>query len=262
MLDEIDFTIDTIQHIIERMPDRCWQTDQTVDASSYIIGLSLDGHAEYVINGVPYSVQKGGLVFLPPGTSRMAYSDPGQPWHFISLGCTIRFANVYSRQILENLPPFCSQISDTFLYKCTELSHIWTGKRTGYLVKCKGLLLEIYYELLQNWDSRRFQPSHYERIVQVQEYIQTNCNKELTLSQLAQLSGFSESHFRRLFHSVTGMSCIQYINLIKIGIAKNLLLSGSGNVSEAAQLTGFSDIYYFSRVFKKVTGHPPSIYKQ
>ena len=46
------------------------------------------------------------------------------------------------------------------------------------------------------------------------------------------------------------------------GLAKDLLTSGSANVSEAAFASGFNDIYYFSAMFKKVTGENPSKYNK
>ena len=59
---------------------------------------------------------------------------------------------------------------------------------------------------------------------------------------------------------MTGMSAIQFQNQQKIQRAKDLILSQNCNVTEAAQAVGFSDIYYFSRMFRKLTGKNPSEY--
>jgi YesN/AraC family two-component response regulator len=63
-----------------------------------------------------------------------------------------------------------------------------------------------------------------------------------------------------LFKQAVGMTANQYIATVRIGKAKDLLLSGEMNVSEAADAVGYRDVFYFSRQFKAVTGHPPSFY--
>ena len=261
MFTDVDFTISSIQHIIERMPDLTWKIDIAANETFFIIGFALDGQAEYIIKNKHYSVHKNGLILLPPGTPRVAHSVPGNPWHFISIACELNFSDDISRQTMLDLPIYFSQMPEAFTLKCLELVHIWDGKQGAYLLKCKSLLLELFYELLQYNDRQHFELTHYERIKKAQDYILCNYTKDLQPAELAEIFGYSESYFRKLFHTITGMSCVQYINLVKVEIAKNLLLSGTANVSEAAALTGFSDIYYFSRVFKKITGHTPSSYK-
>jgi AraC-like DNA-binding protein len=51
---------------------------------------------------------------------------------------------------------------------------------------------------------------------------------------------------------------LKYINRMKINDAENILLSGEFTVHEAAYKCGFEDIYYFSKLFKKIKGFPPS----
>ena len=51
---------------------------------------------------------------------------------------------------------------------------------------------------------------------------------------------------------------MQYIMNLRIENARDLLLSGEVNVTEAAQLSGFDDIYYFSTAFKRKTGFAPT----
>ena len=258
---EIDFDIATIQHVIERMPDPNWKMQKALNPDLYIIGVALDGCAGYMIDNQTYMVKKGGLVLLSPGTVRAAYSVTDDPWHFITIGCQLRFPNPETSAAFSELPAYFQQAPDGLLRKCEELVHIWNGRHRNSILMAKSLVFGLYYDLLQYWDSQHFNPAHYHRIMKAQEYIQSNYSRQLQQKELAELCGYSQSHFRRLFHAITGMSCSQYIISVKIGVAKNLLLSGTANVSEAAELTGFSDIYYFSRLFKKITGYPPSHYK-
>lgn len=258
---EVDFEIAAIQHIIERMPDPDWKMESALNRDLYIIGASLDGCAEYTIDGQIYRIKKGDLIMLRPGMVRAARSLADDPWHFISIGCRLQFPDAEASAALHELPVHFQKVPEVILRKCEELVHIWNGHSRYNVLMVKGLIFGLCYDLLQHWESQRFQPSQYSRITKAQEYIQQNYSRQLSQKELAELCGYSESHFRQIFHTITGMSCSQYIISVKIGVAKNLLLSGTANVSEAADLTGFSDVYYFSRLFKKITGYPPSHYK-
>ena len=90
----------------------------------------------------------------------------------------------------------------------------------------------------------------------------TDIRNTFSATELAKRSGFSPSYFRALFKEANGLSPLQYQNQIKINRAKELLLSGEYNVTETAESLGFNNIYYFSRLFKKLTGIPPSEYRQ
>ena len=95
---------------------------------------------------------------------------------------------------------------------------------------------------------------------QIKNLIAENHARTFSAEILAETVGLSCSHFRALFKKKTGESVIQFQNRLKIAKACDLLKSGSCNVTEAAYATGFSDVYYFSRLFKKITGQSPSHY--
>ncbi|OMC67430.1 hypothetical protein BK126_17730 [Paenibacillus sp. FSL H7-0326] len=90
--------------------------------------------------------------------------------------------------------------------------------------------------------------------------MQENYSRHYSVQELAVMAGLSTSHFRLVFKKVTGQSILDYQNQIKLGKAKDLLLSGECNVTEAALHTGFGNVYYFSRLFKQVMGCNPSDY--
>ena len=88
--------------------------------------------------------------------------------------------------------------------------------------------------------------------------MQTNFAEKITVEQLADLSGFSERHFARLFQQVYGLAPMQYLNELRLKHAKMLLESNHYKVTEVASLCGFPDSNYFSAYFKEKCGCPPS----
>jgi AraC-like DNA-binding protein len=77
------------------------------------------------------------------------------------------------------------------------------------------------------------------------------------VTDLAERAGLSPSHFGALFKQFTGLTAKEYQHRIKIAKAKEFLLSGECNVTQAATRVGFADIYYFSRLFKEDRGTQP-----
>lgn len=78
---------------------------------------------------------------------------------------------------------------------------------------------------------------------------------------IARAQNISITYFRSIFKSITGLSPVEYLNRVRILRALELLQTTALSVSEAGERVGFYDTNYFSRLFKKVIGYPPSYFK-
>lgn len=72
----------------------------------------------------------------------------------------------------------------------------------------------------------------------------------------------SPDHFSRLFKAARGVTPREFIMRHRIDAARRLLLSSSHSIGRIAELTGFSDIYHFSRQFKARTGRSPTRFRR
>lgn len=88
-------------------------------------------------------------------------------------------------------------------------------------------------------------------------YIEENQSKDFSIDTLAEHGNVSRTVFYNKIKGLTGSSPIEFVRKIKLNIALHLLENGY-NVSEAAFKTGFSDVKYFSRLFKVQFGYSPS----
>ncbi|NSW93609.1 MAG: response regulator [Bacteroidales bacterium] len=88
-------------------------------------------------------------------------------------------------------------------------------------------------------------------------YIKENYSADFSIDSLAEVCNVSRTVLYNKIKGLTGSSPLEFVRKMKLNIAVQLLDSGY-NVSEAAYKTGFSDVKYFSRLFKAQFGYSPS----
>ena len=93
------------------------------------------------------------------------------------------------------------------------------------------------------------------------EYIRLHCFERLTLKDLAGALGYTEDYLSRLFHESVRCSFRQYIHQLRMQRAKRELLSGVKPIQQIALECGYANSKFFSTVFLKCEGLPPSAYR-
>lgn len=88
--------------------------------------------------------------------------------------------------------------------------------------------------------------------------IENDCSEDIDFAGMASGMNMSYAHFRRTFRETAGSAPHQYQLNARINRAKELLAGGQYTVKQTADMLGFHDQYYFSRVFRKKTGIAPS----
>jgi len=99
-------------------------------------------------------------------------------------------------------------------------------------------------------------------ISKAKHFIQDHLDEELSLTQVARTVNTSTFYFCKLFKKVTGLNFTDYVSRLRIEKAKNLLMNPNLRVSEIAYEVGFQSLTHFNRVFKKILGQSPTIYRQ
>ena len=91
-------------------------------------------------------------------------------------------------------------------------------------------------------------------------YMERNLESKLDLDGLARYCKMNRYHFNKLFNSNYGIPPIQYLNMLRLAKAKELLKYSELNITQIASVTGFSDIHYFSHYFKSKENMSPMQY--
>lgn len=92
-------------------------------------------------------------------------------------------------------------------------------------------------------------------------YMRSMLHEKLNVQDMAAIHNFSTAYFSTIFRKATGMPPLDYFIHLKIQKACQLLYDGNNKVKEVAQLLGYDDPYYFSRLFKKNMKVAPEHYK-
>lgn len=98
-------------------------------------------------------------------------------------------------------------------------------------------------------------------IIKAQEYIEGNYNLKLTVEEIADRVGIARRTFERRFKKATSNTVVEYLQRVKIEVAKQQLESGRKTVNEVMYEVGYSDTKAFREVFKKVVGMSPIDYR-
>ncbi|MGN0299407.1 MAG: AraC family transcriptional regulator [Lachnospiraceae bacterium] len=97
-------------------------------------------------------------------------------------------------------------------------------------------------------------------VVRVKKYINEHIEERLTLNQVAEVFNISPNYLSVLFSKYNDVKFTDYVNQSKIETAKKMMKKGDLKVYEISDILGFESAFYFSRVFKKITGMSPRDY--
>lgn len=135
------------------------------------------------------------------------------------------------------------QICDEFL-----------NKKYGFEDYMNNLLDNLMLTLFR---STKQELGNTDELKYVEQYIKQNIGRNLSISSLAEMSGYSISHFRRVFKEYTGSSPKRYIANERKNVAKKLIANTSLSLNEIGESVGFSDYYQFATFYKKECGISP-----
>lgn len=98
--------------------------------------------------------------------------------------------------------------------------------------------------------------------LRVCDYIHRHCTENLTVSKLAEVAGYSKSHFLRMFKEFSNISCGEYIQRQRVSLAKQLLANPERSITEIVTRAGFGSVASFNRVFREQLDCTPTQYRK
>ncbi len=99
-------------------------------------------------------------------------------------------------------------------------------------------------------------------VEKITDFIENNFQRNISSKDIEEHLSLSYDYINRIFKQQKGVSIVSYRNSLRIENAKMLLITTDKSMEEIAVETGFDDLYYFSRYFKKCAGVSPTHYKK
>ena len=154
-----------------------------------------------------------------------------------------------------------AQIKDTFEISGLSVMNIKEEEKVSYQIALKNLeifILSTVSQKIKKDDTIKSRTAkNYTAIVNVME---NNIDKNLSVAEIADMCNMSEINLKKTFSRYSGMGVMAYFNKLKITASVSMLRNGM-TVQETADALGFANQNYFSTVFKRIMGNPPTYYK-
>jgi len=227
--------------------------------------LITGGKGHIIVGHKKYQVKEGMLIYICPNVQYCIEVDVDDSFCFLSVHFSYvavgfsgdkweitKETDMLPLDFVQILQDYY-QINNTF----KKLVETWLAKLPGYEFITKTLLQQLLFEIFQNIKKNSQNYSTSTKVEKIIEYMRHNINSKLTLADLSQLVQLSPTYLSGIFKETTGYSVIEFFNKIKVDKAKELIIEGDKKVKEVAQILGFTDEFYFSRIFKKIEGISP-----
>ncbi len=146
-----------------------------------------------------------------------------------------------------------------------ELAAVVSDKEPGYRVLAKGLFMQLVIMLSKCYSNTPEADSDTTDLLRLGDaiaYIERNYPEKISSEKLARLAHMSVRTFQRTFQQSMQMTPSDYITQVRVRNAAHLLKESDFPVTEIALDCGFSDSNYFSRIFRRTMGMPPSQYRK
>jgi len=245
-----------IGYFVHRKCTPEWMLIEEVIDSIDIIYV-LDGAATYVVEHQNYHLKQGNVLCIPRGSLRSAHTFLDNLMECYSV--SFQFFDMTGAEGFLPMPLVSNiGIQPDIISLLGELNNSWLRRNPGYKIKSRALLMLIIVRLYELTLFKEHPIIIDARINKAVRFITDNYYEDLTIERVSEVTGLHPNYFGVLFKESTGLSFRQFLTAIRINYAENLLKGGLHNITEVAARCGFSDVCYFSRVYKKNRGIPPS----
>ena len=246
------------------------------------IGICREGHGEMKYEEGKRAYHPGTITVIPKNVPHTTISEEGEKsfWEYLFFDPARLVREVYpddeifQRQVVAQVNKTymtfgrdsCKQLSQMIDLMIYEMAH----KEKHYKRVTKGLsealLMELYRLCTKEKSEQSMRTVSRGNLVLINEaldYINKNyMDSGLRIEMLAERCGLSETHFRRVFKEQTNMTPSEYVNLVRIQRACELMRGSNLAMDEVRGHVGFESTTSFTRNFKKLLDITPYQWKK
>lgn len=238
---------------------------QPTDCRHALLIYCVRGHGWCECDGRLHAVSKGDVVVLPPDKPHACGERLSAPWtiHWVQVTGALLPDYLEALTVVPSRP--VRHIGDDL--QCARLfSEVLDSLRRGAsfpdLILASNALAYLLSLLIQKRpENPRENSDAVNKVAETIIYMSDHLDAPLRVPALARMASLSPAYFGELFKEQTGCSPRDYLHLLRIHRACQLLQATELNVKEIASQLGYQDQFHFSRQFKAFQGRSPREYR-
>ena len=234
--------------------------------------IVLDGSCDYRINLDSFVINKGDILIIDSQSLHSLTYIPSKNMTWASFVFNINMLKSsntdgallkYIAPLLNHehqLPIILKDNIDCYskIFDVIEdIIYCYYEKDIAYELELKSLLFKFFSLLYKNDLIKRHQSKNNltinttDKIKLVLNYINDHYSEDISINTLAELCEYSEYHFMRFFKKHIGLTCVQYINNLRLEKSSILLTSTNNAIMDVSLEVGFDNLSYFNKLFKR-----------
>ena len=207
----------------------------------YDLTFVLEGSITFIVDGTEYVLNKNDAIFIRQGMIRERIKSDKNIWHVD-----------FNFEVIDGLEPLLpvylpNSFSSDMKRLVQVFPHTHIVPENFSKQKITNLLNYILLELLEK-NSQKTQNTYVNKIISI---IDEKLTEKLTLKDISDEMNLSKEYVSYIFKKETGKTLMNYINEQKMIAAKEFVINSDMPLVEIAQILGFDNYNYFSRLFKK-----------
>lgn len=265
----------------------------------YIVYIIQEGELYIEEDGERYSLKKGDIIILKPNLTHAGFkkaccdyyyihfrypegenikdksldeiiqeilskrnealeSNPMSYFEYSNSLCYLpKYYNIRDKSVFSHFLIFLKDALEDYNKKYLHYRVVFACKLIQFFVTISKEYLATEVENLRTSFSKAFL-----KVEAIQNYIHGNFKRKITRMDVQNTFNTNYDHMNRMFKKLMGYTIIDYLNRVRIDKSRELIENTSLSISEIGLEVGISDIYYFSKVFKKYTGRTPLEYRK
>ena len=248
----------------------------------------ISGSARHYMGEYIYEVHKGDLIIVNYGTQHtfIPLDDRGDSFSTYDLLFTTElfeitgigkydFSSLASSYLFYSMFPDSNSVNNSlnlirsnskdFQDILGKIYSEYTSRKSGFMSMIRAYLIELITLIFREIDQKTISGTTKEQrevVNKAIDYMKHHYNTRINLDSIVSDIFLSKDYFRQLFKKTTGMSVTDFIQKTRVDEACRLLTSSNRTVFDIAGDCGFTDIKFFYKTFKKITGKTPSEYRK
>ncbi|ABW20339.1 transcriptional regulator, AraC family [Alkaliphilus oremlandii OhILAs] len=236
------------------------QADYGYITSLYAFIIPVKGEAKFIFNDIPYHLNPGKVIHAGPNIKVNKRVVGDSIWEYYLIHYSLKntaleddFVEIpYELTIGRNIK---------VLEMLKSMNKAWRISDPISSLKVQSLFYNLLYEIFKSHHDQAKEEDRW-IVEEAMNYIHAYYMEPITLKDLAKRYDLDKNRFSRLFNRYAGARPMNYLISYRMKRASELLLTSNFSVREVSENVGYTNVSYFTKLFKKYNGQLPSTYRR